>query len=144
MSDSNCDGPTEGERVSTAATLRKRWSPAGAFAVIVLVASVVPVPEAGGGGVVAVSVSPTDPFHLVGYAVLAALVARVTGRGGRGLVVAAAVAVGFGFGVELLQIGIPWRTFAWRDSFVNAIGATGGTLVVSARAGRAAPEDPPP
>ncbi|WP_281194006.1 VanZ family protein [Halorubrum sp. F4] len=149
MSDSNGDGPAEGERVSTVATLRERWSPAGAFAAVVLVASVVPVPETGGDGgiggvVVAVPVSPTDPFHLVGYAVLAALVARATGRSGRGLVVAAAVAVGFGFGVELLQFGIPWRTFAWRDSFVNAIGATGGALAVAARTGRTVPEDPPP
>lgn len=142
MSDSNGDGPAEGEGVSTAATLRERWSPAGAFAAVVLVASVVPVPEAGGGGgigggVVAVPVSPTDPFHLVGYAVLAALVARATGRDGRGLVVAAAVAVGFGFGVELLQVGIPWRRFAWRDSLVNAVGATGGVLVVAVRTVRA-------
>ncbi|MFC5278491.1 VanZ family protein [Halorubrum rubrum] len=113
---------------------RARWRPAAAFAVVVLVASVLPVPGGGTGGegigrLAADVISPTDPFHLVGYAVLAALSARATGRGIRGSLAAATVAVAFGFGVELVQTAIPWRTFAWRDSLVNAIGATAGVVV---------------
>jgi hypothetical protein len=116
-----------------------RWRPAVSFAAIVIVASVVPIPGGGGGGSgVAGVVGLTDPFHLVGYAVLAALSARATGRDGRGLLLAAALAVAVGFGVELLQTAIPWRTFAWRDSLVNAVGAAGGALAVAARTARGA------
>ncbi|GAA0508650.1 hypothetical protein SAMN04488066_11120 [Halorubrum aquaticum] len=138
MSDSNRDGSSGTHREPSRGTPRERWRPAIAFAAVVLVASVVPVPGGGTGGGVGVGdgvleavsavVSPTDPFHLVGYAVLAALSARGTGRGVRGSVVAAAVAVAFGFGVEVVQTTIPWRTFAWRDSLVNAIGATTGVV----------------
>ncbi|OYR59427.1 VanZ family protein [Halorubrum halodurans] len=123
-----------------------RWRPAASFAALVVVASVVPVPGGGGGGGlgaggsggVAGVIVLTDPFHLVGYAVLAALSARATGRDGRGLLLAAAVAVAVGFGVELLQTAVPWRTFAWRDALVNAVGAAAGALVVAARAARGA------
>lgn len=138
-------GSTDRGRGPTRATSRDRRRPAAAFAVVVLAVSLVPVPDAGGesagGGhgileAVAGVIAPTDPFHFVGYAVLAALSAGATGRDSRGLVVAGAVAVAFGFGVELLQIGVPWRTFAWRDSLVNAVGATAGVLAVAVRAVR--------
>ena len=122
-----------------------RWRPAVAFAVVVLAASIVPVPRVGADpagpvhgllGVVAGVTAPTDPFHFVGYAVLAALSARATCHGGRGLLVAAAVAAAFGFGVELVQTTVPWRTFAWRDSLVNAAGAATGALAVAVRSMR--------
>ncbi|GAB3696791.1 VanZ family protein [Halorubrum pallidum] len=108
----------------------------------------------GGGGTadpLPTWVSLTTPFHLVGYAVLGALAARAarsspaigrlrradadgTGHrrtgGSAGTVVAAAVgiavATAVGFGVELAQSTIPWRSFAWIDAGVNAIGAVGG------------------
>jgi hypothetical protein len=126
---------------------RERWRPAVVLAAVVFVASVVPVPGGGGEGSgiglavlppLGATIAPTDPFHLVGYAVLAALSARATGRDGRGLVVAASVAVAFGFGVEVVQTAVPWRTFAWRDSLVNAVGAAGGALAVAARTARGA------
>ncbi|TKX83214.1 hypothetical protein EXE43_25420, partial [Halorubrum sp. SS5] len=89
-----------------------------AFALVVLVASVVPVPGSSGGGgsalggvldVLPAGVGLTDPFHLVGYAVLAALLVPVT-RGNRfGPLLAAGGAVAFGFGIELVQAPIPWR-----------------------------------
>ncbi|SMO82330.1 VanZ family protein [Halorubrum cibi] len=137
MSDSNRDGASGTHRDPSRGSPRDRWRPAIAFAAVVLTASVVPVPGGGSGGSglglgllgpVAAAIAPTDPFHFVGYAVLAALSARATGYGVRGLVVAAAVAVAFGFGVEVVQTAIPWRTFAWRDSLVNAVGAIVGVV----------------
>ncbi len=109
------------------------WRPAVAFATVVFVASVVPLPESGGassangGGIVSLGpLGLTDPFHLIGYAVLAALVTRATGRTLQGLVVAVAVATAFGFGIEVVQAAIPWRGFAWRDVLLNGLGATVG------------------
>lgn len=139
------DGTTPTNRDPSSGTSWDRWRPAVGFAAVVLVASLVPVPSTGGGsvevghgvlGAIGDVIAPTDPFHLVGYALLAALSARATGRGGRGLLVAVAVAVAFGFGVELVQTTVPWRTFAWRDSLVNAAGATAGVLVVAVRSTR--------
>ncbi|WP_241991792.1 hypothetical protein [Halorubrum sp. SS7] len=107
-----------------------------------LVASVVPVPGSSGGGgsalggvldVLPAGVGLTDPFHLVGYAVLAALLVPVT-RGNRlGPLLAAGGAVAFGLGIELVQAPIPWRSFAWRDAAVNAVGAAVGAAIAAAR-----------
>jgi len=72
------------------------------------------------------------PLHLVGYAILAVLASRVIGRGRRGLFLAVGAAVAFGFGIELLQAPIPWRSFAWSDAAVNAIGAVVGLVAVVA------------
>ncbi|WP_394296539.1 hypothetical protein [Halorubrum halophilum] len=125
-----------------------------AFALAVLIASVVPVSwvapggaeGAGGGGVgsgggaaafvdaLPFDIGFTDPFHLVGYAVLTVLASRAIGRGRLGLLLAAGAAVAFGFGIELLQAPIPWRSFAWRDAAVNAVGACLGIAVVLAAA----------
>ncbi|WP_049912266.1 VanZ family protein [Halorubrum kocurii] len=120
-----------------------RWAGTATFALALLVASLVPVSwvapggGAGGGGsaggagdavrdALPVEVVFTDPFHLVGYALLAALASRALGGGRRGLLLAVAAAVAFGFGIELVQAPIPWRSFAWRDAAVNAVGAVGG------------------
>ncbi|TKX83531.1 hypothetical protein EXE43_23770, partial [Halorubrum sp. SS5] len=88
------------------------------FALAVFVASVVPVPGSSSGGGSALGgalealpagVGLTDPFHLVGYGVLAALLVPVA-RGNRfGPLLAAGAAVAFGFGIELVQAPIPWR-----------------------------------
>jgi len=91
----------------------------------------------GGGGTLPVGVGLTDPFHLVGYAVLTALASRAIGRRRRGLLLAAGAAVAFGFGIELVQAPIPWRSFAWVDAAVNAVGAgIGAAAVVAADAVR--------
>jgi len=90
----------------------------------------------GGTGVEIVDVPPRRrahrPLHLVGYAILAVLASRVIGRGRRGLFLAVGAAVAFGFGIELLQAPIPWRSFAWSDAAVNAIGAVVGLVAVVA------------
>ncbi|WP_418282989.1 VanZ family protein [Halorubrum sp. DTA98] len=126
------DSSDDADTADTGLHALARVRPALAFAAVVLAASVVPIPGGSAGGSAAVPIAgigPTDPFHLLGYAVLAGLTARSTGRGLRGLAVAAAVATGFGFGIELLQTAIPWRTFAWRDVAVNAVGAILGVAV---------------
>jgi hypothetical protein len=110
-----------------------------AFALALLVASVIPVSwvagdgAAGGTGAGALEIGLTDPFHLVGYAVLTVLASRALGRGRRGLLLAAAASVTFGLGIELVQAPIPWRSFAWRDAAVNGVGAVGAVGFVRAR-----------
>ena len=113
------------------------WLATGAFAVLVLASSVVPVPgsaptDGADAGMVPTWIGLTDPFHLVGYAVLTVLASRGLGRGRRGLLLAAGAAVAFGFGIELVQAPIPWRSFAWRDAAVNAVGAGIGLIAVAA------------
>ena len=129
------DGPNGiGERVAAG-----RRRDAAAFAAFVVAGSVVPIPAgpsgAGTGGVVGavtgslpVGVGLTAPFHVLGYAVLAALIVRATERERRVVAVAigAAAAAAFGFGVELVQAPIPWRSFAWSDAALNAAGAAAG------------------
>ncbi|GAB6880548.1 hypothetical protein JCM17823_28220 [Halorubrum gandharaense] len=121
-----------------------------------LVVSLVPIPGSGGSGGVGGGaggpvvghlpswVGLTDPFHLVGYAVLGALITLAAGTDRRGLVVAVTLATGFGFGVELAQATIPWRTFAWSDVAVNAVGAVAGASVASLLARRRASRETGP
>ncbi|AZQ14553.1 hypothetical protein [Halorubrum sp. PV6] len=115
------------------------WRGTVAFALALLVASVIPVSwvagdgAAGGSGAGALEIGLTDPFHLVGYAVLTVLASRALGRRRRGLLLAAAASVTLGFGVELVQAPIPWRSFAWRDAAVNGVGAVGVVGLVRAR-----------
>lgn len=133
------------------------WRPFLAGTAVVLVASVLPVPDAlvgsggGGGGAPAVPfavLGPTAAFHLIGYAGLAALATRATGFGrgdGRedGLLETDSVAAGaraasasvtVGFCAELLQAPLAWRSFAWVDAGVNAVGAVIGVAAVAALA----------
>ncbi|WP_394346020.1 hypothetical protein [Halorubrum sp. BOL3-1] len=146
---------TDAERSPLAPAGRRRsWFPFLGVAAVVLVASVVPVPDlavgggSGGEGTGPFAVlGPTGAFHLVGYAALAALAYRATATGGRETgsrvtegrgvaspavagAVAVAAATGFGFGVELVQAPIPWRSFAWGDAAVNAVGAAVGVATV--------------
>lgn len=103
------------------------------------VGSVVPVPagsSTSGDGlldpVVATlpaGVGLTEPFHFAGYALIAALLVPVAPRGRRGVALAVVGAAAFGFGIELVQAPIPWRSFAWRDAGVNAVGAVVGAAV---------------
>ncbi|WP_206731775.1 hypothetical protein [Halorubrum amylolyticum] len=114
-----------------------QWVGTVGFASLLLGASLIPVswiaPADGSGsgsagtvGALPLDIGFTDPFHLVGYAVLALLASRAIGRGRRGLLLAAGAAVAFGFGIELLQAPIPWRSFGWDDAAVNAVGAAVG------------------
>ncbi|TKX42552.1 MULTISPECIES: VanZ family protein [unclassified Halorubrum] len=145
MTDRDGRGETTGRRPGGVArrlraTGRDRARAFG-VALAVLVASVVPVPASSGGEESALGgaldalpaeVGLTDPFHLVGYAVLAALLVPVA-RGHRfGPLLAAGAAVAFGFGIELVQAPIPWRSFAWRDAAVNAVGAVIGAGIAVA------------
>ena len=122
---------------------RDRWLVVAAFASALLAGSLIPVSWVapagglgnGGGGALdalPVDVGLTDPFHFVGYALLTVLASRVTGRSRRGLLLAAGAAVAFGFGIELVQAPTPWRSFAWADAAVNALGAAAGIVVVVA------------
>ncbi|WP_280587584.1 hypothetical protein [Halorubrum sp. Boch-26] len=140
------------ETVSERAAERPRVVPA-AFAVVVFGGSVVPVPTASSGrhagGVLSEVVNAlpagvgfTVPFHVIGYAVLAALLVRAaTPTAGRSrrrragtALTAATAATAFGFGIELVQAPIPWRSFAWGDAAVNAAGAVVGAAVAATRA----------
>ncbi|WP_424015213.1 VanZ family protein [Halorubrum xinjiangense] len=116
------------------------------FALVVFVGSVVPVPASSGGGggalgsalgalldALPAGVGLTDPFHLVGYAVLAALLVPATRERRFGPLLAVTGAVAFGFGIELVQAPIPWRSFAWRDAAVNAGGAVIGAGIAAVR-----------
>ncbi|ELZ61520.1 hypothetical protein C467_00766 [Halorubrum hochstenium ATCC 700873] len=122
------------------------WRPFLAGAAVVLVASLLPVPGAlagpGGGPAVGAPVGPaggapvgplaalgpTAAFHLIGYAGLAALATRATDRA----VVAAVASTAVGFCVELAQLTVAWRSFAWVDAGVNAVGAAVGVAAVAA------------
>ena len=113
----------------------RRWRLVYTIALLVLGASVVPVPAIGvaqsepaGANIL----SPTLVFHLIGYAALAVSLARVQLVEQRHVLAAAVtigVTVGFGFGIELLQTLVPWRRFAWIDSAANATGACVGVIV---------------
>ncbi|WP_297888507.1 hypothetical protein [uncultured Halorubrum sp.] len=131
--DEEADGRGQDPRERSAGGEDRR-TPAG-VAGLVLTASVIPVPAGRGTGGETLPLLPewiglTTPFHLIGYAALAALTVRVlVGRGGttaRAAAVGVAAATAFGFGVELVQAPIPWRSFAWSDAAVNAVGATVG------------------
>jgi len=125
--------------VPNAADRRRSAGPSApsVVALCILVASLIPVPSAGTvavtAGALPAGIDLTTPFHLVGYAVLAALVARTTGGTRRGFLAAVATVAAFGLGVELAQAPVPWRSFAWADAGINAIGAFVGAAVHSIR-----------
>ena len=118
-----------------AVTWARRWRHVYAIAVLVLGASIVPVPAIGVAASVSTGVntpSPTLVFHLVGYAALAVSLVQARSADRPHLFAAAVaigVAVGVGFGIELLQTLVPWRRFAWVDTAANATGACVGVIV---------------
>ncbi|WP_144798618.1 hypothetical protein [Halorubrum depositum] len=148
MTRSDRDRPVDSDRPNAAAerTADRSRRVAVAFAVVVFAGSVVPIPAAAsGGGTDAVGVlgaivgalpsevGLTAPFHFLGYAALAALLVRAAEREPRvvaprvgAIALAATAATAFGFGIELVQAPIPWRSFAWSDAALNAAGATVG------------------
>lgn len=101
-----------------------RFSIAGAFAVAVLVASMIEAPAA---------VASQGPFGLVGldkwihagsYALLTLLGAYVAlTRAPFALLLVAVAATVFGAGVELVQEPIPYRSYERADMVANGLGA---------------------
>lgn len=97
----------------------RRW--VLAWAVVVLVASVVPTGPPDAGGV------PVDKLlHVAGYAVLAWLVAREAS-----IPVAVVAAFAFGLCVEGVQSLVAWRTASLLDAAANLAGALAGGAVAA-------------
>jgi VanZ family protein len=64
--------------------------------------------------------------HVVGYAALAAVVVGPLGGGRRGVVAAVVLATGYGAGMELLHLGLAYRTASVVDLAANGVGAAAG------------------
>jgi VanZ family protein len=103
----------------------RRAGTAAAVVAAVVVASLVPL---GGGG----PAFPDGLFHVVGYAAVAAAVARTRPPTRRGLLVAAVVAFGVGAGVELVQSVVPGRTPSLADAGANLVGSVAGAVLTVA------------
>lgn len=102
----------------------------GAWCVALVLASVIPIPGSSGSPSV-LPFSPTAPFHLVGYGVLGALTIDAVGPRRGAMAFAALFAMSVGAGIEVLQVTIPWRTFAIADLAINALGAVAGVSIRS-------------
>lgn len=118
------------ERTVLPASARARWLAVALLAGAILVVSVTPipasVPEEGGG-------LPTSVlFHFLGYAALAAALALALLSRRLGVAIGGAFVGASGYGVlmELLQFGLPYRTFSYLDVAINASGAAAALLVV--------------
>jgi VanZ family protein len=122
------------------APARRWWSLVAVLAVVLLVASVVPV----GGGVPSTGdtgLSLFDTAHVVGYAALggalaqALLVSRERRQMGTPhavvLVGAVLVAVAYGVGIEVVQGLLGPRSFGVDDMMLNAVGACLGVAAVT-------------
>ena len=82
--------------------------------------------------------APSGPFglvgvdtylHVLGYAVLGLLVSRALRlRSWQAAILAVAVPVGVGAGVEVAQTFVPARTASFSDAATNAVGAVLGLL----------------
>jgi VanZ family protein len=117
-------------------TASGRWhAAAAAVTVAIVVLGVVPI-----GGMVE-AVGPPDPIttagHFIAYAALAFVVAAALSgwrSTPRTLVLAFALAVALGAGVEVAQGPIPYRDASLLDLAVDAAGAATGLVVFSAAA----------
>jgi len=115
-----------------------RWTgaftPAVAFALLVLVVSLVPVPDSGGQAVPALLGVALDKWvHAGSYALLTGLAVRA--RRQRDLLAVAAVAavvVGYGAGIEVLQSLVPTRDLSPLDALANTAGVVAAGLVLVA------------
>lgn len=100
----------------------------GAIAVVLLIASVVPVEETG-----VPAESPVGPIslfallHVLGYGALAGALSYATVETARTnwlvLPVVFLVAVTYGAGIEVIQGLLPYRLFSYTDIALNAVGA---------------------
>lgn len=99
--------------------------PAAAFAALLLVTSLVPVPDGASAAVPALLGVALDKWvHAGSYGLLTGLV--VWGRGRRDLLAVGTVVVlvvGYGAGIELLQALVPTRDLSLLDAVANTVGA---------------------
>ncbi|MDS0283610.1 VanZ family protein [Haloarcula onubensis] len=118
---------------------RRRYRPAIAFAALVLVVSLLPAPETGGPAPELLGIALDKWVHAGSYAALTGLLAW--GHGSRAMAavaLVAALAVGYGVGIEFLQGFVPSRTLSGADALANTVGAVGGGalwLTLTARVG---------
>ena len=103
----------------------RRYLPAIGFSLLVLVTSLLPVPEGAGEQVPALLGFALDKWvHAASYGTLAVLLAW--GRQARDVTTVAAlviVSLCYGAGVELLQALVPSRGVSGADFVANAVGA---------------------
>ena len=118
---------------------RRRYVPAAAVAVVVLVTSLVPVPQTGGDQLPTLLGVALDKWaHALGYGVLAVLLAwgRRT-RAVAAVLVLGGLVAGYGAAIEGLQALVPTREASVADGVANALGAlVGGLVWLVARRGR--------
>ncbi|MDS0259428.1 VanZ family protein [Haloarcula sp. S1CR25-12] len=110
-----------------------RELPAVGFAALLLVVSLLPAPETGGPTPAPLGIALDKWVHAGSYGVLAFLLSW--GRGSRTVAataVLAALAVGYGVGIELLQTLVPSRSLSVADVLANAVGAVLGALAWAA------------
>ncbi|MFC6757453.1 MULTISPECIES: VanZ family protein [Haloarcula] len=104
----------------------RRYLPAIAFAVLLLVVSLVPAPETGGAPLPTPFGIALDKWvHAGSYGALTGLLAWA--RRSREVVVVGALvalAIGYGVGIELLQGLVPSRGTSGADAIANTVGAT--------------------
>jgi VanZ family protein len=114
------------DRDDTGVSARTRWGVVGVLALVVLVASLVP----GGGAAVSgpLGVVGLDKWlHALAYAALAGAVTYADGRAWVGVL----AAVAYGVLVELLQLGVPYRSASTLDAVADVVGALVGATVVA-------------
>ncbi|GGN92507.1 VanZ family protein [Haloarcula pellucida] len=104
----------------------RRYAPAVAFAALLLVTSLVPVPESGTEAVPTLLGVALDKWvHAGSYGALTTLLAWGKRTRTAAVVAAlAAVAVGYGAGIEILQGLVATRDTSGADFVANAVGAT--------------------
>ena len=105
-----------------------RWGVVGAFATLILLAS---IRDPGSGPSPSLLGVPLATYlHLVAYAGLAAAVGYGLLRAdGRALLLATGAAVCYGGAVELVQAPLPSRSASARDVLVNTVGGTAGAVL---------------
>lgn len=113
---------------------RSRWALPAVIAAILLLASLVPLPD----GQMAPTVVPlgiTTWLHLMGYAALAASLlgafqpAEAPGTTPQNTLLAVTAAMALGTGIEVAQIAVPGRAFAVTDLLANAVGVAVGVVL---------------
>ena len=121
----------------------RRLRPALAFAGVILVTSLLPVPESGSDALPTLAGVALDKWvHAAGYGLLTALILR-SRRPTDVAPVAATVALvgGYGAAIELLQWPVPTRGASLLDAVANTVGAALAALAWLVVRGRSAPSE---
>ncbi|WP_280537543.1 VanZ family protein [Halopenitus sp. POP-27] len=138
----------DGRPATVASLLGRRYRPRGlavlaVLAIVVLAASLVPVPDGGlaggdpGGSPIPFGLDPFLVSHLIAYGALAVSCRRTLTAASVGwsrlCVVGAAVVLATGYGavIEVLQVPLPWRSGGLADAGINAVGAGVGVVLDS-------------